>query len=218
MKSTLLNLVCLSLALSFAAACGKKESSGSKAPQTVLDMNQYTGTQGGEAAYNQLLAWYNAPDSTPISHFAYTRKTGNLYFNFTKNICGTGNLNFLCEVPTECFIRSSNSTGVVKGVPMMEGNQGLRYAGCNTTTMNVYNKSQDQGLKEAVLGKSGKVLMKHLTKQSGSIFTVFYADSEGALNPSAAYQINTSLPAILNPVIKQEANQETRLIYLQIFQ
>ena len=100
----------------------------------------------------------------------------------------------------------------------MGGTQGLRYDGCNITTINVYTKVQDQGLREAVLGKSGKFLMKHLTKQSGSIFTVFYSDSEGALNPSAAYQINTSLPAILNPVIKQEAGQETRLIYLQIFQ
>jgi hypothetical protein len=216
MKSTLLNLVCLSMALSFAVACGKKESSGSKGPQTVLDMNQYTGNQGGEVAYNQLLAWYNSSDSTPVSHFAFTRKTGNLYFNFTKNICGTGVLNFLCEKPTECFIRNNN--GVMKGLPIMGGNQGLRYDGCNITTINVYSKAQDQGLKDAILGKSGKFLMKHLTRQSGSIYTVFFANSEGALNPSAAYQINTSLPAILNPVMKQEAGQETRLIYLQIFQ
>lgn len=213
MKSTLLNLVCLSMALSFAVACGKKESSGSKGPQTVLDMNQYSGSLAGEAAYNQLLAWYNAGDTTPVgAHAAYTRKTGNLYFSFTKSICGPGILNFLCEVPTDCFIRNNN--GVMKGTPIMSGSQGLRYDGCNINTINVYSKSQDQGLRDAVLGKSGKFLLKNLTKQSGNIITVFYGDSEGALNPSSAYQINTSLPAILNPVLKQEASQESRLVYL----
>jgi len=214
MKSTIKHMLCCFLALSFVAACGKKDdSSGSKNPVYTLDVNQYTGSQAGEAAHNQLVAWLNAADTTPVgAHAAFTRKTGSLYFSFTKSICGPGVLNFLCEKPTHCFIRNNN--GVMQGTPIMGGTQGMRYDGCNITQINPYVKSQDQNLREAILGRSGKFVMKNLTKQSGNIFTVFVADQEGALTPTAAYQINTSLPAILNPVIKQENGQETRLVYL----
>lgn len=214
MKSSILNLLALSLIVSFAASCGKKESGGSKSsnPYTNGVLNPTTGTAAGQTAYNNLQAWYAAADATPVgAHGAYKEKTGTAGFSFSMNICGPGILNFLCEVPTQCYIRTA--MGVMNGVPTMGGSQGLRYDGCNITTINQYIKANDVELKEAVQGSATKFLMVDKTQQSGSIFTVYYSSYVGALTHSTVYQINTSLPPVLNPTFKREGSQDKNVIF-----
>lgn len=218
MKSSILNLLALSLIISFAAACGKKSDSGSKSsnPYSNGVFNPNGGTAAGQTAYNNLQAWYAAADATPVgAHGAYTEKTGSANFSFTKQLCGPSLINFLCEVPTSCYIRTAN--GVMNGVPTMSGSQGLHYDGCNITTINQYIKANDVELKEAVQGSASKFLMVERTQQSGQIFHVYFSDFAGSLTPTAYYQINTSLPAVLNPTLKQTGSgfnvQEKRVIF-----
>lgn len=215
MKSSILNFLALSLIVSFAASCGKKQSSGgsSASPYSNGVYNPTTtGVATGQAAYTNLQAWYAAADATPVgAHGAYKEKTGTTGFSFSMNICGPGILNFLCEVPNQCYMRTSN--GVMNGVVMMGGNQGLRYDGCNITTINQYIKANDVELKEAVQGSATKFLMVERTQQNGGIFTVYYSSYVGAVNPSTTYQINTSLPPVLNPTFKREGNQDKNVIF-----
>lgn len=214
MKSSILNLLALSLIVSFTASCGKKESGGgsSASPYTNGVFNPTSGTAAGQTAYNNLQAWYAAADATPVgAHGAYKEKTGSSNFSFSMNICGPGILNFLCEVPTQCYMRTSN--GVMNGVVMMGGSQGLRYDGCNITTINQYIKANDVELKEAVQGSASKFLMVDRTQQSGNIFTIYYSSYVGSLTPTTIYQVNTSLPAVLNPTFKREGSQDKNVIY-----
>jgi hypothetical protein len=208
------------MVMSLFTACGKKENNSSaNNPQhhmesnQIFDYAQYSGSQVGDIAYNQLVSWLDSPDSTPLNaKGAYTHKTGSQFFSFNLGICGPGSLNILCQVPTHCFNRTAQ--GVMKGVPIMGGNKGLRLDGCDISQANPYLKNQDQNLREAVLGKPGRFPIRHLTKQSGAIYTVFFSTQQGSEHPSTVSQINTSLPAILNPIIIQEDLQEIRNIYL----
>jgi hypothetical protein len=215
MKSSILHLLSLFLVVAFTASCGKKSESKGSSNSSSTFVNPI-GSVSGQTAYNNLLAWYNAADNTPVgAHGAYTEKSGSGNFSFSKNICGPGVLNFLCEVPTQCYMRTSN--GVMNGVVMMGGSQGLRYDGCNVTVVNQYIKANDAELKEAIQGSASRILMVEKTQQSNGIYTVYFAAYAGSLTPVAAYQINTTLPAILNPVLKQEGSgfsiQEKRVIF-----
>ena len=213
MKSKLLNLFSCFLILTFAVSCGKNNKSGSSYPPQGNNFIAPNGSASGEPAYASLLAWYNAADTTAIgSHGAYTEKSGSLNFSFTMSICGPGLLNFLCEKPTKCYRKTS--AGVVNGKVIMGGTSGMRYDGCDVSVIDLYSKSADLDLKEAVVGKTGRFLMKDRTQQSGSIFTVYFSDYEGSTTAAAAYKINTSIPAVLNPILKQEGSTEIKTVYL----
>lgn len=217
MKTKITNLMSCFLLLSVLVACGKKDEGGSSNNGSANTFIAPNGSLAGQQAYDNLKNWYNAADNTAVgSHGAYTEKTGSANFSFTKQLCGPGILNFLCEKPTKCYRRTS--AGVINGTVIMGGSQGLRYDGCDVSVINLYNKSTDQDLKDAVLGKAGRFLIPSMTRQSGSIFTVYFAAYEGSTTPVAAYQVNTSLPAVLNPILKQEGEgfniTETKTIYL----
>lgn len=223
MKSSIMHLTSLFLILSFSAACGKKNDSGGSAAAPVPVTNTFvaptvnSGSVVGQAAHDTLKAWLSAADSTPVgAHGAYAEKSGSGNFSFSKSLCGPGVLNFLCEVPTQCYMRTSN--GVMNGIVTMGGTKGLRYDGCNITAINQYIKANDAELSEAILGSASRILMVEKTQQSGAIFTVYFSGFAGSTTPVAAYQINTSIPAVLNPILKQERSgtlslQEKRVIY-----
>ena len=48
---------------------------------------------------------------------------------------------------------------------------------------------------------------------SGVLFTIYFGSFDGSTSPIAMAKINTSLPAIMNPVnLPTSSNQETRLV------
>ena len=60
-------------------------------------------------------------------------------------------------------------------------------------------KKNNLELSEAVLGSSGKFLIKSLTQKSNSIYKVFYGSFSGSITPTSYAIINISLPSIVNP-------------------
>jgi hypothetical protein len=203
MKSTFLNIVCLSLALSFAAACGKKESSGSKGPN-YTNLNQFTGTQAGDAAYNSLKNWQasSSEASTVGIHGIFLKKTPS---GFIKSMCQKYMDVIPCDAPTACFKHTSN--GLFKGTVIMTSRTNFlgikidNYSDCDiTTNMSLYQKQSNTELSEAVLGNSTKFVIPSLTQQSNSIFKVYFGSFSGSTAPTSYTVINTSLPSIMNPV------------------
>jgi hypothetical protein len=216
MKSTIFNTMACFLLLSLLASCGKKNSSGSsKNPNVGINTNSIqNGSSSGEAAWNLAKAWLDSADNTPVGlHAAYLKKSVSSNFSFTVGMCKNTLIgNPFCEAPTGCFKRTSNA--VMIGVVKMIGSDNKRYSDCDiNTTFSIYQKSSDQNLKDAILGKAGFFVIKSMTQQSGSIFTIYFGSFDGSTSPIAMAKINTSLPAIMNPVnLPTSSNQETRLV------
>jgi hypothetical protein len=203
MKSSILHLLSLSLILSFSVSCGKKSDGGGSSNQNA---NNYIipngGVATGETAYNNLKAWYDKSDDTPVGmHAFYLKKDFNQMIIVAPVMCQPGLIGIpLCAAPSGCFKHTTNA--IVKGVVEMEGSDNRRYKDCNINGVGAtfYQKSLDQNLKDAVLGKSGRYLIKSLTQQTGGIFTVAYGSFEGSTQPVTYAKINATLPAIVNPV------------------
>lgn len=203
MKSSILHLLSLVLILSFSAACGKKSDGGGSSNQNA---NNYiipnSGAATGETAYNNLKAWYDRADETPIGmHAYYLKKDFSTVVTIMPVMCVAGSIGIpFCSAPTACFKRTSNA--IVKGIVEMEGSENRRYKDCNINGVGAtfYQKALDQNLKDAVLGKTGRYLIKSLTQQTGGIFTVAYGSFEGSTQPVTYAKINATLPAIVNPI------------------
>jgi hypothetical protein len=200
MKTSILNLLALSLIVSFAASCGKKSSSGGGSSNSNSS-NSFTNTNG-EAAYNNLKAWQagSAEASTVGTHLYFNKRSVS---TFNKSMCQKNTVVVDCVDPTACFKHTSN--GILKGTVTMNNSTFLgltikKYGDCDITTPGTtfYTKTDNLELADAVLG-TGKNLIIAQTQQAGSIYTVYYGAFAGATSPVSYAVINTSLPSILNP-------------------
>jgi hypothetical protein len=212
MKSSILHLLSLFLILSFSAACGKKSDGGGNNPNPIPNVNEYilpngTGTVG-TAGHDALVNWLNVADTSSGMRAFYVAKSGSMQFWSETQLCQMVGINLpLCTKPTKCLI--SNGLAVELGTTQFDN---LRPKGCTLSGV-FYNKANDTALREAVLGKSGRFVMKDKTVQAGNLFTVYYSLYEGDTKISGAAQINTSLPAALNPVILEENLQRTKILF-----
>lgn len=201
MKTSLMNLVCLSLVLSFAAACGKKStSSGNKYSSSPI-----TGTASGQTAYDNIKAWQegSAEASSVGLHGYYEKDTTP---NSIGTMCKQSGLIAWCNEPTGCF--KHTSTGINVGIVQIKNTNVLganfkNYKDCDiTSSFQLYQKASNTALIQAVQGNpaAAKYVIKGLTQQSGAIVTIYYGSFDGATSPNSYVKINTSLPSIINPV------------------
>jgi hypothetical protein len=212
MKTSILNLLALSLIVTFAASCGKKSESGSSkanpvyAPYTIPGAASVVGTTG----HNELINWVNTADTATGMRAFFVKKSGSMFGWLEQGVCQMVGINVLCNKPTSCLI--SNGLAVDIGTTVF-GSGGLRPQSC-TLSGTFYNKATDTALRESILGKAGRVVLADKTEKSGSIYTVYYTTYVGNTVVSGAAQINTSLPAALNPIILEENNQRTKTYFL----
>ena len=202
MKSSILNLMALSLIVSFAASCGKKSSSGGGSSHSNSNYTNPNTSAFGEAAYNNLKAWQagSTEASTVGTHLYFNKRSVS---TFNKSMCQKNTVVVDCVDPTACFKHTSN--GILKGTVTMNNSTFLgltikKYGDCDITTESTtfYTKIDNTELADAVLG-TAKNLIKAQTQQAGSIYTVYYGAFAGATSPVSYAVINTSLPSILNP-------------------
>ena len=223
MRSSILHLLSLLLVVSFAASCGKKSS---KSASSTNSSNTFTttGSSSGQAAYDSLKAWHDSTsDNTQLGiHGIYLRKSVSSFF--VPQMCLKNTIVVDCVDPTGCF--KSTDTGVMVGVVEMNRSTILgfttkKYGDCNiTNSFTPYLKKNNLELSEAILGSSGKFLIKSLTKKSNSIYTVFYGSFSGSITPTAYAEINISLPSIVNPTEVGQINgsQKSRGVVLLDYQ
>jgi hypothetical protein len=221
MKSSIINLLALSLIVSFAAACGKKESSGGKSANPYSN-GSFTGTGSavGEAAYNNLKSWQESSTEASIvgTHLYYSKRAVSM---FNKAMCQKNTVVVDCENPNGCFKHTNN--GIFKGTVVMNNSTFLgmtvkKYGDCDiTTSFNLYTKAGNLELKDAVLG-TGKYIIKAQTQQSGSYFTVYYGSFDGATTAVSYAVINTSLPTILNPTEVGSVSNGTKIPSTKLFE
>lgn len=215
MKSQLMNLLTCSLLLTFAVACGNKNSTGSSHNPAVNPLNLGGLNASGTEAYNSLKAWYESTAAEAVSigsNGSFVKKTSSVGgFQANINICAPlFGLNSGCVVPSACYI--NNNTGLYLGTPNMSNSV---YTGCNVTGSVIYKKSNNLSLKEAMTGKNGLSLLR--SSKSGAIYTLEYGEV-GSLNPSVVYQVNTSIHSMFNPIYIKEGSQETKFLGFQIYQ
>ncbi len=204
MKTTLMNLVCLSLVLTFSAACGKKSDSGGSGNK--YSSNPITGTATGQTAYDNIKAWQEgSAEVSTVGLHAYYQIDTNLN-NIKVSMCKqTGAIAF-CEEPTGCFKHTSagiNIGSVQIKTTTVIGTNWKNYKDCDiTSSFQLYQKSANSSLALAVQGNpaSAKYVIKGLTQQSGSMVTLYYGSFDGATSPNSYAVINTGLPSIVNPV------------------
>lgn len=210
MKTSILHLLSLFLIVAFTASCGKSESGAGKSgaadpianPIEIPAVDPLNLNASGEAAYITLKNWYATADSTPVGTNAYFLKVdldaSKVSFDFY-TMCMPGIPGIPgCTAPSACFIRTN--IGVQPGRVVMEGSEGRRYKECDiTSAFSLYQKTTDQNLKDTVLGKTGLHVIPSLTKQTGGIFEIFYASTEGGTIWTKSAEINTTLPAFANP-------------------
>jgi len=181
------------------ASCGKNQVSGGG---QVQQPNVNTYSSSGEPAWNELKTWVDGPsDSTQVGiHGIYLKKSFSGAIKIFPNMCLKNTIVVGCVDPTGCF--KSTNQGVMKGtVIMTTGLFGAKqYSDCDiTTSFNLYTKSSNQDLKDALNGKPGQFLIKSLTQKNGSIFKVFFGAFDGSTTPTSYAEINTSKPSIVNP-------------------
>ena len=210
MKTTIMHLMSLFLILAFSASCGKKE--GGSSSSTNTGSNYESGNTTGDTAYNALKTWLETADSTksrPGVLGFYVRDTASPVV--TSSICPLNSWS-ACTTPTHCF--EVTSIGVQIGqVNIQSGSLGTKKLnGCTiTSSMNLYEKANDQKLKDAILGTSTLFVIKSKTVQSGSLFRVFYSSTEGSVIAVKYADINTSLPAIMNPTLAPQGTDTVKL-------
>ena len=210
MKTSIMHLIALFLVLGFAASCGKKESGGgSKDPNYAYNPITGGGQVVGSTGHNELINWLNTADAAVGMQAFYKKKSGSMSGWFETDLCKIVGINMpYCIKPTDCFV--SNGLAVGLGSTQFDN---LRPKSCSLSGT-FYNKATDTALREAVLGKIGRHVMIDRTTKAGSIYTVFYSLYQGSTQVSGAAQINTSLPAVLNPVILEENSQRTKTLFL----
>lgn len=210
MKTSIMHLMGLFLVLAFTASCGKKESGGSSTPLAYLPYTSGVGTVVGSPGHTALVNWLDAADTSLGMRAYFEKKTNSMNaFVWNSNICQIVGINIPgCIKPTQCLV--SNNMAVDLGTTEFDN---LRPRNC-VLSGTFYSKRTDTALRESVLGKSGRVVMKDRTVQNGTIYTVYYSLYEGSQQVSGAAQINTSLPAALNPVVLEENGQRTKTYFL----
>jgi hypothetical protein len=219
MKTKILNLMSSLLLLTVMASCGKNQVSGGS---QVNPPNINTYSASGEPAWNELKAWVDGPnDNTQVGIHGIFLKRSLSGVVLIPNMCLKNSIVVGCVDPTGCF--KSTNQGVMKGtVKMTTGLFGAKqYSDCDiTTSFNLYTKSSNQELKDALNGKSGQFLIKSMTQKNGSIFKVFFGSFDGSTSPTSFAVINTSLPSIVNPteVGSVSGNDLTKLIDYRIVQ
>lgn len=192
--------------------CGKDNSSGGSDPN--YHMNPIQNGQGqvvGEGGYNHLVNWMNNNDESQSNGLraVYKKKTsGNI--NVDMQLCGTGYMNLVCERATHCLENQGGQISI--GKPIYGGNLDNRLQGCHLQTP--YLRSNDVVLKDAILGKAGRIVLKAQTMQTGSVFTIYYTNYPNSTFVTGMAVIDTSLPGVLNPVYVRDAQSETGIKFL----
>jgi hypothetical protein len=202
MRSSIFNLLSLFLVVAFAASCGKKSSNSASSTNSSSTFTA-TGSSSGQVAYDSLKAWHDSTsDNTQLGiHGIYLKKSVSSFL--VPQMCLKNTIVVDCVDPTGCF--KSTDTGVMVGVVEMNrtsifGITSKKYGDCNiTNSFTPYLKKNNVELSEAVLGSTGKFLIKSLTQKSNSIYKVFYGSFSGSITPTSYAIINISLPSIVNP-------------------
>lgn len=211
MKTSILHLIALFLVLGFTASCGKKsEGGGGKDPNYTYNPITGGGQVVGSAGHTELVNWLNTPDNTASMQAFYVKKSGSMMTWFETQLCQIVGINLPgCIKPTSCFV-SNNLGALGLGTTKFDN---LRPKSC-TLSGTFYNKANDTTLRDAVNGKVGRFVLKDRTTKTGNIYTVYYSLYEGNNQISGAAQFNTSLPAVLNPVILEENTTRTKSLFL----
>ncbi len=219
MKTKILNLMSSLLLLTVMASCGKNQVSGGSQVNPP-NINTYSAT--GESAWNELKAWVEGPsDNLQVGIHGIYLKRSLSGVVLMPNMCLKNTIVLGCVDPTGCF--KSTNQGVMKGtVKMTTGLLGAKqYSDCDiTTSFNLYSKSANQDLKDALNGKAGQFLIKSMTQKNGSIYTVYFGSFDGSTSATSYAVINTSLPSLVNPteVGSVTGSDKTKLIDYRIVQ